>query len=102
MGIEIPLNTMSIILQNRRESNQEGSSKQIASTTPPLVKLPQSQWQQRLQDFKNQIKRSVGTESMQDAPLKGTESIQSASLYNTGSQQTLYLKEILTRELEKK
>jgi len=43
MGIETPLDTMSITLQNGRESNQEGSSKQMASATPPLVKPPQSQ-----------------------------------------------------------
>jgi len=35
---------MSITLQDRRESNQEGLSKQTASATPPLVKKPQSQW----------------------------------------------------------
>ena len=40
----------------------------------------------------------VGTESVHSAPPRGIESIQSASPYNTGSQQTLYLKEILTRE----
>ena len=34
-------------------------------------------------------------------PPEGTESIQSVSPYNTGSQQTLYLKEILTKELKK-
>jgi len=39
---------MSIALQNGRESNQEGLSKQMASATPPLVKPPQSQWQQRI------------------------------------------------------
>jgi len=43
MGIETPLNTISIALQNGRESNQEGSSKQMASITPPLVKQLQSQ-----------------------------------------------------------
>ena len=59
----------------------------MASATPPLVKPPQSQWQQRLQDFKDQMKMSpVGTESVQDAPPKGIESIQSASPYNTESQ----------------
>jgi len=42
-----------------------------------------------------------GTESMQSAPPKGTASMQSASPYNTESQQTLYSKEILTRELGK-
>ena len=39
-----------------------------------------------------------GTESVCSAPPKGTASMQSASFYNTESQQTLYLKEILTRE----
>jgi len=34
---------MSIALQNGRESNQEGLSKQMASIIPPLVKPPQSQ-----------------------------------------------------------
>ena len=56
------------------------------------------------------MRRSVGAESVQSAPPKGKESvqsapprgiasIQSASLYDTESQQTLYLEEILTREL---
>ena len=40
MGIETPLDMLSIALQNGRESNQEGSSKQTASATPPLVKMP--------------------------------------------------------------
>jgi len=74
----------------------------MASATPPLIKLPQSQWQQRLQDFKNWIKRSVGIESIQDAPPRGTESMQSVSPYNTESQQILYLEETLTRELKEK
>ena len=43
-----------------------------------------------------------GTESVQDTPPKGTESIQNASPYNIESQQILYLKEILTRELREK
>jgi len=43
MGIETLLDTIFITLQNKRESNQEGSSKQTASVTPPLVKQPQSQ-----------------------------------------------------------
>ena len=38
VGIKTLLNTTSITLQNKRESNQEGSSKQNASITPPLVK----------------------------------------------------------------
>jgi len=49
----------------------------MASVTPPLVKTPQSQWQQRIQDFKEQMRMPpVGTESVQDAPPKGTESVQ--------------------------
>jgi len=43
VGIETLLDTMSIALQNGRESNQESSSKQTASATPPLIKKPQSQ-----------------------------------------------------------
>jgi len=43
VGVETPLNTMSITLQDRRESNQENLSKQTVSVTPPLVKLPISQ-----------------------------------------------------------
>ena len=63
-------------MQNKRESNQEGLSKQTASITPPLVKPPQSQWQQRIQDFKKQMRMPpVGTESMQDVPPRETESM---------------------------
>jgi len=73
----------------------------MTSATPPLVKPPQSQWQQRIQEFEDQMRMPlVGIESMQNAPLRGTESIQSASLYNTKSQQILYLEEILTKELK--
>ena len=43
MGIKTLLDTISITLQNKRESNQKGSSKHIASATPSLVKQPQSQ-----------------------------------------------------------
>ena len=43
MGIETLLDTISIALQNGRESNQEGLNKQMASATPPLIKQPQSQ-----------------------------------------------------------
>jgi len=42
MGIKTPLDTMSIILQNRKERNQKNSNKQMASATPPLIKKPQS------------------------------------------------------------
>jgi len=52
MGIKTSLNTISIILQDRREKNQKGLSKQTVSVTSPLVKQPQSTWQCRLQDFK--------------------------------------------------
>jgi len=38
IGVETPLDTMSIILQDRRESNQEGLSRHKANATPPLVK----------------------------------------------------------------
>ena len=52
----------------------------------------------------------VGTESVKATltktednvkatPSRGTESMQSVFLYNTKSQQILYLKEILTKEL---
>ena len=70
----------------------------MANTTPLLVKPPQSQWQQRIQDFKNQIKMPLEgiesvqnappkeTESVHSAPLRGIKSMQNASLYNTGSQ----------------
>jgi len=43
MEIETPLNTISIALQDRRESNQKDLNKQVASATPPLIKQPQSQ-----------------------------------------------------------
>jgi len=43
-----------------------------------------------------------GTESVHSAPPKGTASMQNASPHNTESQQTLYSKEILTREPGKK
>ena len=38
IGIKTPLDIMSIALQNKRERNQEGLSKQSASITLPLVK----------------------------------------------------------------
>jgi len=111
MGIETLLDIMSITLQNGRESNQEGSSKQMTSATPPLIKTPQSQWQQRIQDFENQMRMPpVGTESVQSAPPKGKESVQSApprgtkrmqsaSLFNTESLQSLYSEEILMQKI---
>ena len=80
----------------------------MASTTPPLVKMPLSQWQQRIQDFKNQMRMPPvrienmqsappkGIESVRSAPPKGIESIQSVSLYDTTSHQLLYSEEILT------
>jgi len=43
MGIETLLDIISIALQNGRESNQEGLSKQMANATPLLIKQPQSQ-----------------------------------------------------------
>ena len=48
VGIETPLDIISIVLQDRRERNQEDSSKQKTSVTPPLVKGTEppatSQW----------------------------------------------------------
>ena len=38
MGIETLLDIISIILQNKRERNQNSLNKQNANTTPPLVK----------------------------------------------------------------
>ena len=38
IGIETPLDIISIALQNRKERNQNGLSKQKASAIPPLVK----------------------------------------------------------------
>ena len=57
MGIETLLDTMSIDLQNEKRKNQNGSNKQKASITPPLIKdkklyVP-SVWAQRIQKFKN-------------------------------------------------
>ena len=46
MGIETPLDIISIILQDKRERNQNNLNKQSANTTPPFVKQPQSAWQQ--------------------------------------------------------
>ena len=43
-----------------------------------------------------------GIESVCSVPPKGTESMQNVSPYNTESQQTLYLEEVLTRELGEK
>jgi len=85
----------------------------MTSTTPPLIKTPQSQWQQRIQDFKEQIKMPLeGKESMQNAPPKGkesvqeapprkTESMQSVSPHTTESHQPLYSEEILTQKVSK-
>ena len=38
MGIETPLDIIFIALQDRKERNQNSSSKQSASTTPPFIK----------------------------------------------------------------
>ena len=43
MGIETPLDIIFIILQNRRESNQKGLSRQMASATPLFIKDKMSQ-----------------------------------------------------------
>jgi len=40
MRIKTPLDIISIALQDRRESNQKGLNKQMASATPPLVQKP--------------------------------------------------------------
>ena len=42
VGIKTPLDIISIALQDRRERNQKGLSKQMANTTPLLVKEKQS------------------------------------------------------------
>jgi len=68
VGIETPLDIISIALQNGRESNQEGLSKYKASATPPLIKdkMPQvpSIWTQRIQEFKEWMRMPEGTESV--------------------------------------
>ena len=78
MGVETPLNTMSIALQNGRERNQKGLSKQMASAIPPLKKgkKPQvpSAWAQKIQEFENQIKMPKGTESVHNVPPYNTKS----------------------------
>ena len=55
IGIETPLDIISIILQNKRERNQDSLSKQVTSATPLLIKgkKPQvpSTWAQRIQKF---------------------------------------------------
>ena len=60
MGIETPLNTISITLQNERERNQNDLSKQSASATPLLIKgtKPQvlSAQAQQIQKFKKKNK----------------------------------------------
>ena len=38
MEIETLLDTISIVLQNKRERNQEGLSKQTTNATPPFIK----------------------------------------------------------------
>ena len=38
MGIETSLDIISITLQDKRERNQEGSSKHNTNATPPLIK----------------------------------------------------------------
>ena len=57
MGIKTPLKTMSIALQNKRERNQNGLSKQSASVTPPFIKDKKPQipsiWTQQIQKFKD-------------------------------------------------
>ena len=38
MGIETPLDTISITLQNKRKRNQENLNKQTANATPLFIK----------------------------------------------------------------
>ena len=60
MGIKTPLNTMSIALQDKRERNWKGLSKQNANVILPLVKGTKppglSQWAQQIQKFEKQMK----------------------------------------------
>ena len=60
MGIKTPLNTIFIALQNKREKNQNGLSKQSANTTPLFVKG--TQWAQRIQEFKKTNKNATKRE----------------------------------------
>ena len=123
MGIETPLNTMSIALQDRRERNQNSLSRQDASATSPLVKGTEPLW---IQKFKSKVVSKMkmptgknqkgifpivtGTENVKVTQLKairsvaatpfiGTESIYSVPPYNTKSHQLLYSKEILTQKV---
>ena len=112
MGIEILLNIMFIVLQDGRERNQKGLSKQNASATPPLVKG--TQWAQKIQDFKEQIKMPLkgrsqkgifpivtGTANVQKTPPGGIKSIHNVPPYNMINHQPLYLKKSLYKKLVK-
>ena len=113
MGIETPLDTMSIALQDRKERNQKSLSKQIASVTPPFIKGKKLQtpnvWAQRIQKFENQMRMPPEGKSQKDifpiitgaesikatqpkktrsaaaTPFKRTKRVHSVPLYNTES-----------------
>jgi len=110
--IETLLDTMFIALQDKRERNQKGSSKQKTNTTPLFVKGTKPQ----IQDFKSKIvskkkcrqkekaKKTfffiiTETESVQKTPFRKTKSVHSILPYDTESHQPLYLEEILTQKV---
>ena len=72
MGIKTPLNTMSIALQDSRESNQENLSGHMDSTTPLSNKgkaresTPQNH---ETKDFNKWMKTPIGTARVYKTPL---------------------------------
>ena len=62
---------MTIALQDGRESNQKDPSSQDNSVTPPLNK-GKAKSEPKVQKFNDWMRTSLGTENMQETPLRNT------------------------------
>ena len=97
----------------------------MISATPPLIKQPQSAWQNRIQEFKKQMRmpqkgrnqrgifpiiteiesmkatQLTGSKSAVTTPPGGTERVHSVPFYNIESHQPLYSEKIFTQKVGK-
>src|SRR5277367_6977015 len=71
-GIETPLDTMTIASQDGRESDQEDSSSQDDSATPPLGKGKTKVDEPWMQELDRWMKTPLGQERVREAPLRAT------------------------------